>query len=132
MSEGFKLEIVNPEKSFLSKENVSEVVVPAYEGEMGILKNHINFITFLKPGIINIQLKDKSSEELYIEEGTVEFSSNILTVLSSTVFKLNELSKDLVQKMIEEADKEINSNDLTDKHKFILSHKLSVLKSISI
>jgi ATP synthase F1 epsilon subunit len=106
--------------------------MPAVEGDMGILKNHINFITFLKPGIINIQLKDKSSEELYIEEGTVEFSSNILTVLSSTVFKLNELSKDLVQKMIEEADKEINSNDLTDKHKFILSHKLSVLKSISI
>jgi len=99
---------------------------------MGILKNHINFITFLKPGIINIQLKDKSSEELYIEEGTVEFSSNTLTILSSTVFQLNELSKDLVQKMIEETDKEINSNDLTDKHRFILSHKLSVLKNISI
>ena len=132
MSEGFKLEIVNPEKSFLLKDGVSEVVLPAFEGDMGILKNHINFITFLKPGIINIQLKDKSSEELYIEEGTVEFSDNILTVLSSTVFKLNELSKDLVQKMIEEADKEINSNDLTDKHKFILSHKLSVLKNISI
>ena len=131
MDENFKLDIISPEKTLFSDE-VLMVTMPAVEGDMGILKNHINFITFLKPGIINIQLKDKSSEELYIEEGTVEFSSNILTVLSSTVFKLNELSKDLVQKMIEEADKEINSNDLTDKHKFILSHKLSVLKSISI
>ena len=131
MDENFKLDIISPEKTLFS-DNVLMVTMPAVEGDMGILKNHINFITFLKPGIINIQLKDKSSEELYIEEGTVEFSSNILTVLSSTVFKLNELSKDLVQKMIEEADKEINSNDLTDKHKFILSHKLSVLKSISI
>ena len=131
MDENFKLDIISPEKTLFS-DDVLMVTIPAVEGDMGILKNHINFITFLKPGIINIQLKDKSSEELYIEEGTVEFSSNILTVLSSTVFKLNELSKDLVQKMIEEADKEINSNDLTDKHKFILSHKLSVLKSISI
>ena len=131
MDENFKLDIISPEKTLFS-DDVLMVTMPAVEGDMGILKNHINFITFLKPGIINIQLKDKSSEELYIEEGTVEFSSNILTVLSSTVFKLNELSKDLVQKMIEEADREIYSYDLTDKHKFILSHKLSVLKSISI
>ena len=131
MDENFKLDIISPEKTLFS-DDVLMVTMPAVEGDMGILKNHINFITFLKPGIINIQLKDKNSEELYIEEGTVEFSNNILTVLSSTVFKLNELSKDLVQKMIEEADKEINSNDLTDKYKFILSHKLSVLKSISI
>jgi len=131
MDENFKLDIISPEKTLFS-DDVLMVTMPAVEGDMGILKNHINFITFLKPGIINIQLKDRSSEELYIEEGTVEFSSNILTVLSSTVFKLNELSKDLVQKMIEEADKEINSNDLTDKNKFILSHKLSVLKNISI
>ena len=131
MDENFKLDIISPEKTLFS-DDVLMVTMPAVEGDMGILKNHINFITFLKPGIINIQLKDKSSEELYIEEGTVEFSSNILTVLSSTIFKLNELSKDLVQKMIEEADKEINSNDLTDKHRFILSHKLSVLKNISI
>ncbi len=131
MDENFKLDIISPEKTLFS-DDVLMVTMPAVEGDMGILKNHINFITFLKPGIINIQLKDKSSEELYIEEGTVEFSSNILTVLSSTVFQLNELSKDLVQKMIEETDKEINSNDLTDKHRFILSHKLSVLKNISI
>ena len=131
MDENFKLDIISPEKTLFS-DDVLMVTMPAVEGDMGILKNHINFITFLKPGIINIQLKDKSSEELYIEEGTVEFSSNILTVLSSTVFKLNELSKDLVQEMIEEADKEINRNDLTDKHQFILSHKLSVLKNISI
>jgi len=131
MDENFKLDIISPEKTLFS-DDVLMVTMPAVEGDMGILKNHINFITFLKPGIINIQLKDKSSEELYIEEGTVEFSSNILTILSSTVFQLNELSKDLVQKMIEETDKEINSNDLTDKHKFILSHKLSVLKNISI
>ena len=131
MDENFKLDIISPEKTLFS-DDVLMVTIPAVEGDMGILKNHINLITFLKPGIINIQLKDKSSEELYVEEGTVEFSHNILTVLSSTVFKINELSKELVQQMIEKADKEINSNNLTDKNQFILSHKISVLKNIAI
>ena len=90
MDENFKLDIISPEKTLFS-DDVLMVTIPAVEGDMGILKNHINLITFLKPGIINIQLKDKSSEELYVEEGTVEFSHNILTVLSSTVFKINEL-----------------------------------------
>ena len=131
MDENFKLDIISPEKTLFS-DDVLMVTIPAVEGDMGILKNHINLITFLKPGIINVQLKDKSSEELYVEEGTVEFSNNILTVLSSTVFKINELSKELVQEMIEKADKEINSNNLTDKNQFILSHKISVLKNIAI
>ena len=47
MSEEFKIEIVNPEKSFFSKEDVTEVVVPAYEGEMGLLKDHISIILSL-------------------------------------------------------------------------------------
>ena len=131
MDENFKLDIISPEKTLFS-DDVLMVTIPAVEGDMGILKNHINLITFLKPGIINVQLKDKSSEELYVEEGTVEFSHNILTVLSSTVFKINELSKELVQQMIEKADKEINSNNLTDKNQFILSHKISVLKNITM
>ena len=131
MDENFKLDIISPEKTLFS-DDVLMVTIPAVEGDMGILKNHINLITFLKPGIINIQLKDKSSEELYVEEGTVEFSNNILTVLSSAVFKINELSKELVQQMIEKADKEINSNNLTDKNQFILSHKISVLKNITM
>ena len=131
MDENFKLDIISPEKTLFS-DDVLMVTIPAVEGDMGILKNHINLITFLKPGIINIQLKDKSSEELYVEEGTVEFSNNILTVLSSTVFKINELSKELVQQMIEKADKEIKSNNLTDKNQFILSHKISVLKNITM
>ena len=131
MDENFKLDIISPEKTLFS-DDVLMVTIHAVEGDMGILKNHINLITFLKPGIINIQLKDKSSEDLYVEEGTVEFSNNILTVLSSTVFKINELSKELVQQMIEKADKEINSNNLTDKNQFILSHKISVLKNIAI
>ena len=79
MSEEFKVEIVNPEKSFLSKEDVTEVVVPAFEGEMGILKDHISIISFLKPGIITIHSKS-GEEKFYVEDGIVAVSYTHLTL----------------------------------------------------
>ena len=92
MSEEFKVEIVNPEKSFLVKEDVSEVVVPAFEGEMGILKDHISIISFLKPGIIKI-LSKSGDENYYVEDGIVEFKNNNLSILTSSIFNLNDLDK---------------------------------------
>ena len=84
MSEEFKIEIVNPEKSFLSKEDVTEVVVPAFEGEMGILKDHISIISFLKPGIIKIFSKS-GEDNYYVEDGIVEFKNNNLSVLTISI-----------------------------------------------
>ena len=89
MSEEFKLEIVNPDKSFLSKEDVTEVVVPAFEGEIGILKDHISIISFLKPGIIKIYSKN-IEEKFYIEDGIIEFKNNNLSVLTSSIFNLKK------------------------------------------
>ena len=96
MSEEFKVEIVNPEKSFLSKEDVTEVVVPAFEGEMGILKDHISIISFLKPGIITIHSKS-GEEKFYVEDGIVEFKNNNLSILTSSIFNLNEVEKNKLQ-----------------------------------
>ena len=101
MSEEFKIEIVNPEKSFLSKEDVTEVVVPAFEGEMGILKDHISIISFLKPGILKIQTKS-SEEKYYVEDGIVEFKNNNLSILTSSIFNLKDIQKDRV-KLISES-----------------------------
>ena len=95
MSEGFNLEIVNPEKSFLLKENVSEVVVPAFEGEMGILKDHISIISFLKPGIIKV-FTGSEEEKFYVEDGIVEFKDNNLSILTSHIFDLKNVNKDEV------------------------------------
>ena len=77
----FKLEIISPEEIFLSKENVKEVVLPAYEGEMGVLKDHISIISFLKPGIIKVYNSDNNTDNFYVEDGVVEFNDNG-TVLS--------------------------------------------------
>ena len=92
MSEGFNIEIINPEKSFLNKENVSEVVVPAFEGEIGILKDHISIISFLKPGIIKVYAGSEE-EKFYVEDGIVEFKDNSLSILTSSVFNLNTIDK---------------------------------------
>ena len=131
MEENFKLDIISPQKTFFS-DDVSMVTLPAIEGDIGILKNHINLITFLRPGLINIQQKDRNFQELYVEDGTVEFHSNNLTILVSKVFKLNELTKENINEMMEKTEQKINNNDLNDKDKFILNHKLDVLRKIPI
>ena len=130
MSENFNIEIVNPEKSFLSKENVSEVVVPAFEGEIGILKDHIPIISFLKPGIIKVVIGSEV-ENYYVEDGIVEFKDNSLSILTSSVFNVKNVDKNYIHKIILEAEKELSTDKIDDQKKFLLNHKVEVLKSLS-
>jgi len=131
MSETFNIEIVNPEKFFLKKENVSEVVVPAFEGELGILKDHISIISFLKPGIIKI-FSGAEEERFYIDDGIVEFKDNSLSILTSSIFDIKNLDKNHISNSISEAEKELSSNEIDDQKRFLLNHKVEVLKSLSL
>jgi F-type H+-transporting ATPase subunit epsilon/F-type H+-transporting ATPase subunit delta len=130
MSEEFKIEIVNPEKSFLVKEDVSEVVVPAFEGEMGILKDHISIISFLKPGIIKI-LSKSGDENYYVEDGIVEFKNNNLSILTSSVFNLTDLDKSKQQDLLKLAEEEAGKPDITDQSKYLVDQKIEVLRSLN-
>ena len=130
MSEEFKIEIVNPEKSFLSKEDAIEVVVPAFEGEMGILKDHISIISFLKPGIIKIQTKS-SEEKYYVEDGIVEFKNNNLSILTSSIFNLKDVQKDKLQELLKNAQEEANKSEISDQVKYLVDQKIETLKSIN-
>ena len=130
MSEEFKVEIVNPEKSFLSKEDVTEVVVPAFEGEMGILKDHISIISFLKPGIITIHSKS-GEEKFYVEDGIVEFKNNNLSILTSSIFNLNEVEKNKLQDLIKLAEEEAGKSEINDQTKYLVDQKIEVLKSLN-
>ena len=131
MSENFSIEIVNPEKSFLSKDNVSEVVVPAFEGEIGILKDHISIISFLKPGIIKV-FSESEEEKFFVEDGIVEFKDNSLSILTSSIFNLKDSDKNYISNTISEAEKELSNDEIDDQKRFLLNHKIEVLKSLSI
>ena len=130
MSEEFKIEIVNPEKSFLLKEDVTEVVVPAFEGEMGILKDHIPIISFLKPGIITIYAKS-GEEKFYVEDGIVEFKNNNLSVLTSSIFSLKEIEKNKLQDLLKKAEEEANKTEINDQTKYLADQKIEVLRSLN-
>ena len=130
MSGEFKVEIVNPEKSFLSKEDIIEVVIPAFEGEMGILKDHISIISFLKPGIIKIFSKNKE-EKFYVEDGILEFKDNSLSILTSSIFSLDKMDRNYVNKSIQSAEKELSNENIEDQRRFLISQKIDVLKSIN-
>jgi|TARA_B110000914_G_scaffold172242_1_gene153031 F-type H+-transporting ATPase subunit epsilon len=130
MSEEFKIEIVNPEKSFLSKEDVTEVVVPAFEGEMGILKDHISIISFLKPGVIKIFSKS-GEENYYVEDGIVEFKNNNLSVLTSSIFNTKDINKDKINELIKSAEEETNKLEINDQENYLANQKLDVLRTLN-
>ena len=131
MNEGFKLEIVNPESSFLSKEGVSEVVIPAFEGDMGILKDHISIISFLKPGLVRI-FEGSSEETYYIDDGIIEFKNNCLSILTSNIFDIKTMDKNVVRDVLSKAEQDIQKNDISDQNKYLLDQKIEVLKNLTL
>ena len=131
MSEEFKVEIVNPEKSFLIKEDVTEVVVPAFEGEMGILKDHISIISFLKPGIIKVYSKSEE-KKYFVEDGIVEFKDNNLSILTSSIFKVSDLDRNKIDQIVKEAEKESSVDNIDDQKRYLIDQKIEVLKNLNL
>ena len=128
MSDIFTVEIISPDETIL-KQEAKEVTIPSYEGQMGILSNHIPLITFLRPGIITI--KANVEKKFYIEEGTVEFSNNNLLILSSTARDLANFDKALLNDLLKKAESQLNNADSTDKDRYVVSYKIATLREIS-
>jgi F-type H+-transporting ATPase subunit epsilon len=129
MPENFNLEIISPDQTLLNTE-VKQVIIPAYEGLMTILKDHISLITFLRPGFIEIEIENKI-EKFYVEEGTVEFFNNKLLILTSSTIKLEELTKENIVKMIDDSKVLLQKSQIKDKERYIISHKLETLQQIN-
>ena len=129
MSDNFNIEIVSPEKKLLT-DKVSSTTIPSFEGEMTILSNHIPLITFLRPGIVKIN--GSKEMQYFLEEGTVEFSNNNLTILSSTITEVSDLSSEKISKMIEDSKNQLNQENLNDKTRYVVSHKIDCLSRITL
>ena len=128
MSDKFTVEIISPDQTIL-KQEADEVIIPSFEGEMGILNNHIPLITFLRPGIITI--KTNVEKKFYVEEGTVEFSKNNLLILTSTARDLANFDKTLANDLLQKAEANLNNTGSTDKDRYVISYKIETLKEIS-
>ncbi len=126
MPQEFKIEIISPNESIYSG-NIEDAILPCFEGQVTILKDHIPLITFLRPGLIEVG----KTEKFYVEDGTVEFSNNNLLILSATVQNLKKIKTEQVSSMISEAEKKLSTNQVSDKQKYILSYKIDTLKRIN-
>ena len=131
MEDIFKLEIISPEKIILS-EDVKMVTLPSYEGEMGVLKNHISIITFLRPGIIKVQKNDGNFGEFFVQDGTVEYFNDSLVVLSASAINVKDLSKKFVDNLNKDTQDKLTDKNITDHDRYVLNHKLDVLKEIRV
>ncbi len=131
MEDNFKLEIICPEKIIFSDE-VKMVTLPSYEGDMSVLKHHISIITFLRPGIIKVQKSKGDFDEFFIQDGTVEYFNDSLVVLSTSVINVKDLSKEFLDNLNKDTQEKLGEKDITDHDRYILNHKLDVLKEIRV
>ena len=132
MNNVFKVEIINPEKFFLSKEDVAEVVIPAFEGDMGILKDHISIISFLKPGLVRVIDTNSTEENYYVDDGIIEFKNNCLSILTSNIFDIKKIDKNKVRDILAKAEKDAQNQNISDQAKYLVDHKIEVLKSLTL
>ena len=131
MEDNFKLEIISPEK-IIFLDNVTMVTLPSYEGDMSVLKHHISIITFLRPGIIKIQKNDGSFEEFFVQDGTVEYFNDSLVVLSATAINVKNVSQGFLDNLSKDTQEKLTDKDVTDHDRYVLNHKLNVLKEMRV
>ena len=131
MEETYKIEIVSPEKVIFSDENVQEAVLPSYEGEMGILKDHIPIISFLRPGIVKILKSSENVNGFFVQDGIIEFYNNNLTILSTKIINIKNLNKDKIDQLITETEKILNDEKLNDDNRYLANHKINALRSLN-
>ena len=131
MEDNFKLEIISPERIIFS-DDTKMVTLPSYEGNMSILKNHISVITLLRPGIIKVQKNDGNFEDFFVQDGTVEYFNDSLVVLSASVINVKDLSKEFVDNLNKDTQDKLTDKDITDHERYVLHHKLDVLKEIQV
>jgi len=129
MPDNFFVEIISPDQSILKSEAV-EATIPSYEGQIGILKDHVSLITFLRPGLIIIKTEN-DEKKFFIEEGIVEFKNNNLLILTSTSKSLESLDKKLIDTIIKDSEEMISKEGISDKEKYLLSHKLDTIRGIN-
>ena len=132
MEDTYKIEIISPEKVIFSDENVQEVVLPSYEGEMGILKDHIPIISFLRPGIVKILKSSENIHSFFVQDGIIEFYNNNLTILSNKIINIKNLNKEKIDKLITETEKILNNKKLNDDNRYLANHKIDALRSLNL
>ena len=132
MEDNYKIEIVSPEKVIFSDESIQEVVLPSYEGEMGILKDHIPIISFLRPGIVKILKSSENINSFFVQDGIIEFYNNNLIILSSKIINIKNFNKDNIDQLIIETEKILNNEKLDDDNRYLANHKINVLRSLNL
>ena len=132
MEDTYKIEIVTPEKVIFSDDKVLEVILPSYEGEMGILKNHIPIISFLRPGLVKILKSSENVNSFFVQDGIIEFYNNNLTILSSKIINIKNFNKDNIDQLIIETEKILNDKELNDDGRYLANHKINVLRSLNL
>lgn len=107
------LEIVSPERLLLSRP-VDMAVIPASEGDMGVLEGHTPMIVMLRGGTIDLYEGDRVTDRLFVDGGFAEVTPERCTVLANHVMPLAEVDRADAERRLAEAEADYEAADKTD------------------
>jgi len=100
----FELELVSPERLLLSRP-VEMVVIPAADGEMGILPGHAPAIVTLAGGVIRVTEGGQVTESLFVPGGFAEITPDRLTILADEATPVSSMSRAEAAERVAAAEK---------------------------
>jgi F-type H+-transporting ATPase subunit epsilon len=112
MAETLRLRVVTPERQLIDEE-VDEVTAPGTVGELGVLPNHITFLSSLQPG----RLTYKRGGQMYrmaISGGFLEVVDNVVTVLADSAEFANEINAERARTALRKAEERLKTLGATD------------------
>ncbi|MBB3900026.1 MULTISPECIES: F0F1 ATP synthase subunit epsilon [Roseococcus] len=124
----FELELVSPEKLLLSRP-VEMVIIPAAEGDMGVLPGHVPMIVTLRGGVISVRENGQETERMFVRGGFAEVGPTRVTVLADTAVPVANLSRAEAERLIETAERDYQAaaaNDTPEKREAAMNHLLAM------
>jgi len=104
MEKTFFFELITPSKNLIA-DYFDMVVVPGEEGDFGVLPNHCNLISQIRPGVLNTYKNNKVDKSFFLYSGFSEVSNNKLIILSETAFDINEFKLNIYKDNISKYEK---------------------------
>lgn len=110
MANTIKVDIVSAERAIFSGE-AAMVFAPAALGEMGIAPGHTPLVTQLSAGEVRVQSSEGGEESFYVSGGLLEVQPHIVTVLSDTAARAEDLDEAAIIKAKEDAERVLHDRE---------------------
>ena len=128
MDTKINFDFVSPEESIISSE-VDMVLIPAIEGDAGILPNHAPYMTILRQGIVEVTFGKDNIKQYLVEGGFADITPHKITILAENSINLTDIDDSVLKEKLQQIDENISNASESDKE--LLIEKKALIENFS-